>query len=213
MIVVSDMNGTLTTGSPVRGLVDWVKNNQSSNRATLYLLSILPSYALVIAGLLDEQRWGQRLMKSSLKLVRDATPATLKEIGAWSVEKELWPGKREDVLERIRRHKDEGADVYLVSSAFEPTVADFASRINVSAIGSPIEIANGRLRFTDGLNISQGKVERLQSSLGVDHFDFAYGDTWSDIPMLEHSDHPVAVYPDKPLRAMAHERGWEIIGG
>jgi HAD superfamily phosphoserine phosphatase-like hydrolase len=213
MIVVSDMIGTLTTGSPVRGLVDWVKNNQSSNRATLYLLSILPSYALVLAGLLDAQRWGQRLMKSSLKLVRNATPATLKEIGAWSVDKELWPGKREDVLDRIQHHKNEGADVYLVSSAFEPTVADFASRIHVSPIGSPVEIANGRVRFSEGLNVSRGKVERLHNSLGVDHFDFAYGDTWSDIPMLEHSDHPVAVYPDKALRAMAMERGWEVVGG
>ena len=29
MIVVSDMMGTLTTGSPFLGLVDWVKHNQS----------------------------------------------------------------------------------------------------------------------------------------------------------------------------------------
>lgn len=32
MIVVSDMMGTLTTGSPFLGLVDWVKHNQSKVR-------------------------------------------------------------------------------------------------------------------------------------------------------------------------------------
>jgi phosphoserine phosphatase len=48
--------------------------------------------------------------------------------------------------------------------------------------------------------------------LGVERVDFAYGDTVLDIPLLEHADHPVAVYPDEKLRAMATERGWEIIG-
>ncbi len=33
MIVVSDMMGTLTTGSPVLGLVDWVSHNQSKLQA------------------------------------------------------------------------------------------------------------------------------------------------------------------------------------
>jgi phosphoserine phosphatase len=33
-----------------------------------------------------------------------------------------------------------------------------------------------------------------------------------DIPLLEHADHPVAVYPDKKLKAIALERGWEILG-
>jgi len=33
-----------------------------------------------------------------------------------------------------------------------------------------------------------------------------------DIPLLEHAEHPVAVYPDEKLRAVAQERGWEIMG-
>ncbi len=42
--------------------------------------------------------------------------------------------------------------------------------------------------------------------------DAAYGDTWADIPLLEHADRPIAVYPDAPLKAAALERGWEILG-
>jgi phosphoserine phosphatase len=42
--------------------------------------------------------------------------------------------------------------------------------------------------------------------------DFAYGDTMLDVPMLEHADHPVAVYPDAKLKKVALEKGWEIIG-
>jgi phosphoserine phosphatase len=46
----------------------------------------------------------------------------------------------------------------------------------------------------------------------VERVDFAYGDTVLDVPLLEHADHPVAVYPDTKLKAIALERGWEIIG-
>jgi phosphoserine phosphatase len=38
------------------------------------------------------------------------------------------------------------------------------------------------------------------SRLGVDRVDVAYGDTWMDIPLLEHAEHPVAVYPDEKLK-------------
>ena len=30
--------------------------------------------------------------------------------------------------------------------------------------------------------------------------------------MLEHADHPVAIYPDEKLKVTALERGWEILG-
>jgi len=50
------------------------------------------------------------------------------------------------------------------------------------------------------------------SRLAVQRVDVAYGDTMMDIPLLEHADHPVAVYPDAELKSIALERKWEIIG-
>jgi phosphoserine phosphatase len=41
--------------------------------------------------------------------------------------------------------------------------------------------------------------------------DYAYGDTFMDIPLLENAVHPVAVYPDKRLEKVTKERGWEIL--
>ena len=52
----------------------------------------------------------------------------------------------------------------------------------------------------------------MLSRLGVDRVDFAYGDTIQDVPLLEHADHAVAVYPDEALKAVAIGRGWEILG-
>ena len=59
---------------------------------------------------------------------------------------------------------------------------------------------------------NERKIEQVLSRLGVSRVDIAYGDTLLDIPLLEHAEHPVAVYPDDKLRKIALERGWEIIG-
>lgn len=58
----------------------------------------------------------------------------------------------------------------------------------------------------------EGKVQRLRDwladsgrALAGSHF---YSDSANDIPLLELVDHPVAVNPDRRLRAHAAERGW-----
>ena len=212
MIVVSDMMGTLTTGSPVLGLVDWVKHNQSKRQAQLYMLSITPKYLLAKRGLIDWQKWGQDLMINSLKMVREATPEKMKVIGEWAVEHNLWMQRREDVIARLKDHKARGAQVYIASSVVEPMIDPFAARIGAQTIGTPVEYRNGQVRVAGELVAQERKIEQVLSRLGVDHVDFAYGDTSQDIPMLEHADHPVAVYPDRSLKAAAMERGWEILG-
>lgn len=212
MIVISDMMGTLTTGSPYLGLVDWIKHNQSKMRANWYLASIMPSYLIAKQGWIDWQAWGQKLMIDSLAYIKDATPEKVKEASEWTVEHNLWKKRREDVVARLIKHREEGAKVYIASSSVEPFIEPFARRIGAEAIGSAVEIVNGRLRMVGGLVADERKIEQVMTRLNVERVDFAYGDTILDIPLLEHADHPVAVYPEARLKKVALERGWEIIG-
>lgn len=212
MIVISDMMGTLTTGSPVIGLVDWVRHNQSRTQAQLYMASIMPSYAMAKLGLIDWQRWGQKLMIESLSLVKEATPDKMKLVGEWAVEHNLWKKRREDVIARLADHRAQGAQVYIASSVVEPLIEPFAQRIGAQTIGTPLTYNNGQVRIDGGLVASEKKIEQVLSRLGVDRVDFAYGDTAMDVPLLEHASHPVAVYPDEKLKSIALERGWEMIG-
>lgn len=212
MIVVSDMMGTLTTGSPFLGLVDWVKHNQSKLRANWYITSITPSYLLAKNGLIDWQTWGQKLMVDSLGYIKNATPEHVKHASEWTVEHNLWKKRREDVVTRVIKHRENGAKVYIASSVVEPFIEPFARRIGAETIGTPIEIVNGRVRLVSELVADEKKIEKVLSRLGVDKVDVAYGDTILDVPLLEHADHPVAVYPDAKLKVIAQERGWEIIG-
>jgi phosphoserine phosphatase len=212
MIVISDMMGTLTTGSPVLGLVDWVRHNQSKLQARLYMASIMPSYFIAKRGWIDWQKWGQDLMINSLKMVKEATPEKMKAVGEWAVEHNLWKKRREDVIANLLGHRSEGAQIYIASSVVEPLIEPFANRIGAQTIGTPVEYKNGHVRVAGELVAQERKIEQVLNRLGVDRVDFAYGDTWMDVPLLAHAEHPVAVYPDEKLKAAALKRGWEILG-
>lgn len=212
MIVVSDMMGTLTTGSPFLGVVDWVKHNQSRLRANYYMAVIAPNYFLAKKGLIDWQAWGQKLMIDSLAYIKDADEEKVRHASEWVVEHNLWKKRREDVVARLVKHREEGAQVYIASSAIESFIQPFARRIGAQVIGTPAEIVDGQLRMAGELAANERKIEQVLSRLGVDHVDVAYGDTGLDIPLLEHADYPVAVYPEAKLKAVALERGWEIMG-
>jgi len=202
----------LTTGSPVLGLVDWVRHNQSKMQAQLYMMSIMPSYFIAKRGWIDWQHWAQGLMINSLNMVREATPEKMKGVGEWAVEHDLWEKRRDDVITRLKAHAAQGAQVYIASSVIEPMIEPFARRIGAQTIGTPVEYIRGKVRVAGDLVSQERKIEKVLSQLGVKRVDFAYGDTEQDIPLLEHADHPVAVYPDQKLRTTALARGWEMLG-
>jgi phosphoserine phosphatase len=206
------MIGTVTTGSPVLGLVNWIRHNQSAFRANLYLGRILPSYLLAKWGFTDMQKLGQELMVSALPLIKNPTLEILEVIGQWSVEFELWPKRRQEVLEMLTGHVRDGAQVYIASSVYEPTVTAFTARIGVKGIGTALRIINGRTQFAEPLVADEQKAEKVFNLLGVDKVYAAYGDTWADIALLERAERPIAVYPDEILKSTAEKRGWEILG-
>ncbi len=211
MIVVSDLVGTISKGSPVLGLIDWVRHNQSALQANLFMARALPRYSLYKLGLMDLRDFGEWSLVTSLPLITDPTPEKIRDIAVWSVDKVVWPKRRPDVIERLARHREQGDQIFIASTAYEPTLEALGERIGASAIGSQIKIVDGRLQIASELITGKRKGEQVFDRLGVDRVGAAYGDTWADIPILERADHPVAVYPDAKLRATAIERGWEIL--
>jgi phosphoserine phosphatase len=212
MIVISDMMGTLTTGSPVLGIVDWVRHNQSRAQARWCMAAMMPGYLLAKGGLIDQLSWGQNLMIQSLGWVQDVTPEKFERVSEWVVESNLWPKRREDIISRLVEHTRDGAQVHIASSVVEPIARAFARRFGVDAIGTQVIIENGRARLATALISSERKINEVLSRLNVTRVDYAYGDTAMDIPLLEHATHPIAVYPDRRLYSVARERGWQILG-
>jgi phosphoserine phosphatase len=214
MIVASDLNGTLTTGSPILAVAKWAEINQASLPPKLFKIRILFSYLQVKFGLKDLDVWADKNLRGVLGLISSPTPDKLTEIMTFIVEDELWPKRRPKAIELLRNFHQQGAEIILVSAAFEPAVAIFGEKIvpgEISGIGTPVFIEDGKLSLADELTVRNKKMDLVRSKLGSRNLDYALGDTIADLPMLQASRNPIAVAPDHKLRAHASERGWKIL--
>jgi len=215
MIVASDLNGTLTTGSPILAVAKWAEIHQASLPPKLYKIRILLSYLQVKFGFKELHVWADKNLRGVLNLISSPTPEKLIEVMRFIVEDELWPKRRPEVIELLKDFHQQGAEIILVSAAFEPAVALFGEKIvpsDISGIGTPIFLEDDKLSLADELTVREKKMDLLRSRLGSRNLDYALGDTIADLPMLEASCNPIAVAPDQQLRAQAIERGWRILG-
>ena len=133
---------------------------------------------------------------------------------AYIVGNELWPKRREKAISLLREYHNNGAEIIIVSAAFEPAVKLFAKKINkerVSGIGTPLVLTRDGLKLAESLTVKESKLERIKKLIGSRQLDIALGDTASDIPLLEQSREPIAVYPDQKLRSVAESRSWKIL--
>jgi len=214
MIVASDLNGTLTTGSPILAVAKWAETHQSVLRPRLFKYRILFSYLQVKAGLKEIDIWADKTMRDVLDLIHSPDQEMIKSIMSYVVESELWPKRRENAISLLREYYEGGAEIILVSAAFEPAVIEFAKRIGnerVTAIGTPVFLTENGLSLAENLTTREKKLEKVIDIIGSNTLDVALGDTFADIPLLEHSKHPIAVFPDRKLRKTAEIRDWQIL--
>jgi phosphoserine phosphatase len=129
------------------------------------------------------------------------------------VENVTWKTRRSDVLAELNAHKAAGRRVIVVTGVFDLLLESLLERLpGMEAIGTPV-IGNGD-RFSGELaefNVGRRKVESLKQLAGGTRLHTAYGDTYSDVSMLLLADQPVAVHPDRRLRAAAEKAGWRIL--
>jgi len=214
MLVASDLNGTLTMGSPILAVARWVKKNQPESYPAGFILGLFLSYLQVKLGLKKIDIWGDINMRRVLSLVSGPNQNILDTIMDSVVEDELWPKKRDKAVNLLKGYHQAGARIIVISAAYEPAVRKFASRIgsdNTSGIGTPITITGTGLELDMKLTSREVKLERLRALIGDQQIDVALGDTFADIPLLENALEAIAVYPDKKLKETALERDWKIL--
>ncbi len=153
-------------------------------------------------------------MSAVLSLVQRPNPRMLDEIMDSVVADELWPKRRMEPVALLRDLHLQGAEIFLISAAYQPAVEKFARMIAPErsyGIGTPVEITPQGLRLAGPLNSRDRKMSNLLAAIGPRNLDLALGDTFADIPLLERSQDAIAVHPDRKLRKKALERGWKII--
>ncbi len=121
------------------------------------------------------------------------------------------------ISELIHAHQAEGRTVILMSGSLSFLVQPFHEHFQTDMmVAHELEVTDGR--FTGqriGLHPFAENKAKLAQQLATEHgFDlsasYAYGNHHTDAHKLELFGHPVAVNPDRQLRRIATEKGWQI---
>jgi len=210
--IISDLEGTLTTGSSWKAIRHYYQDNINSWRYNIFFLSWLPRYLMVALGWLSRKKAISDWMAQEAALFKGWSRQEFERMADWIVDSEMWPERRTQVLEEIIGSLSGDVQLLVVSSGYQPIVSSFAKVINAIPIGTPLIFDSDGLRgITVSVNAYEHKVTRIHQKVTSGNIIAAYGDTISDLPMLELAQIPIAVYPDKPLRRIALDRGWRII--
>lgn len=223
-IALFDIDGTLTTDNVWKGIQSYHAGKGGTLRHILtHAAFISLNYPMLLPrafGWLSETRfrqvWSQRLGW----YFRGFDEEQMTAMANWVAYSATAPMVRQDVHTRLRTHLADGVPVVLVSGAPAPFVTALAQMWGVAhAIGSPVEFMNGHYtgRMTGPPCVDARKAVYTrdyfaEKGIPVDYSaSFAYADSYSDLGMFEMVGHPVAVYPDRALKTLAVQRGWEII--
>jgi HAD superfamily hydrolase (TIGR01490 family) len=217
-----DVVGTIYRGAFWRD-ISQRHREQKRNRfwTWAYLIWHMAGWPLNLAGLLSDKRWYASWARDFAWLFRGLTVEEGQELIDWVIEGRLVPDLRTDIMDILRDHQAKGHVVALVSGSPQKMLDAIASRLDIEySVGTPLEIKDGLYtgRIGGALMMNEGKTAALQDFAAQKGFDidweksFAYGDSRSDVDLLEMVGNPVAVYPDKALKALALDRGWSMIG-
>jgi len=220
-VIVSDMDGTLTTAETWRGVLVWALQYRPSAAARRFVSVRLPLVLLAKLGVISKERFRARWLSDQATLLRGASADDLAAMGEWVVEHHLWPARRTEGINAVAaalsvaRAADPSTQLLLATGGYQQVGDAFARRIGaVAALGTPLELIEGRAtgRLAAATQSGEQKAAAVRARAAGAPLLAAFGDTAADIPLLSLAQHAVAVAPDKQLRREALRRGWEIVG-
>lgn len=172
----------------------------------LFALRYFPRYGPEVFAKNKSLLW-RRTVRSTESLAR--------EWAAHGLEKAL----HGPCLERLRTHQ-QGGDIVALLSGTPSVLADaIAERLGVDhVVATQCAIRDERYGFAPPIMHRVGEAKLASARELCARFDTtladtaAYGNSLSDLPLLEACGTPVAVNPDSALAPIACEKGWEVIG-
>jgi HAD superfamily hydrolase (TIGR01490 family) len=159
----------------------------------------------------------RKAAEDGLMILKGFRVDDLRALVADAMEPVLKPLVYREPLDLVARHRERGEPVYIVSATLHEIVDELARELGFDgAIGSTCEIVDG---VYTGRSLrachAEGKAAALRELADERGFDLvestAYSDSHTDLAFLEAVGNPVAVNPDRRLRALALDRGWPIV--
>ena len=130
----------------------------------------------------------------------------------------LLPSIFTEAVTEIRLHKEKNARVIILSSALRQICVRVAEFLGMDGfLCSSLEVSDGHLtgKAAGRLCFGEEKLVRLMEyckNNTMNHSEsWYYGDSISDLPVLEIVGNPVCVNPDSELKNEARKRGWNVL--
>jgi HAD superfamily hydrolase (TIGR01490 family) len=209
-----DLDRTLIRRSSVLALAGTFRQRGLISRIDL-VRSAFWQVLFVLRGASAERV--RRASEDGMKILSGFTVEDMQTLVGDAMEPVLRPLVYDEPLHLVRRHREQGERVYIVSATLQEIVQHIADDLGFDgAIGSTCEIADGvytgrSLRAAHG----EGKAQAIRELAAVEGLDLspctAYSDSHTDVPFLEAVGHPVAANPDRKLRRIARGRGWPVV--
>ena len=166
------------------------------------------------AGQLDIDEY----LQFSCSILTQYSIEDLHRFRAEFVAQRILPIILEKAQDLVKKHRQLGDTLLVITSTIEFVTRPIVDEFGIDILIAPDpEIVSNRYtgRIVGVPSFAAGKVTRLeqwlanrQESLEGSSF---YSDSHNDLPLLRLVDNPVAVDPDRILRAKAEESQWPII--
>ena len=220
-IAIFDLDGTLVNSHLWLGIVKHhLKTKENLFSVFWYLFSHMALAPFWKMKLIPTEKyyksWGQDLALTMKGIKTDKA----KVIFEWLSDQYLLPSSKKNVLERLKKHQEEGFLTILTSGSFQDLIKIIANRLNIDfAIGTELEQKSDKFsgKIVPPFYFGQGKAEKVKNFLSEKKLkinfkeSFAYSDSFFDLPILEMAGNKVVVEPDKKLLKIAKNKGWQII--
>ena len=215
-LVVFDFDGTSISGNSPVALVKHLAAKQMLGPT--YLLRIAAWGVAYAWHLPQNEEWVRGLVFSAFEgMPKEKVDAFLSDF----YDEQIEPLYRPQADEAMRRHAEQGDTVMVVSATFEPIILRAMEKhafSNQVSVRMEVDGNGCYTRRVLGKAVEgEEKVRRVKSfadaMFGEGNWDLvcAYADHYSDIPLLETAQHPVAVSPGPALARHAKRRKWDIV--
>ncbi len=157
------------------------------------------------------------LTKIAAKGVKGIPEKVFAKLGEEVFEDFLMPTIYPESRELIKKHKDMGHRVVIISAATSYQILPVAKELGISDIYSTrLDVRNGK--FTGRISEmcwGEGKARAARTFAKKNDIDLSksyfYSDSFSDYPLFKIVGKPVATNPDNTLSQVAFENDWPIL--
>ncbi|MTI38748.1 HAD-IB family hydrolase [Fulvivirga lutimaris] len=187
-LALFDFDGTITTKD---SFIEFLKFHKGNLNFLLGFTWLSPYLVAMKLGLIPNWKAKEIVLKYFLA---NLSVEDMKKVSADFSLRIIPALIRNKAIDRIKKHQENGDDIYLVSASAENWLKPWCDQIGMKLIGTRLETIDGKITGKiDGNNCyGPEKVARIKAEINISNYSeiYAYGDSRGDKEMLALADHP-----------------------